>query len=123
MVLLNRAYGGYVAGTIVQLPADTEAALIAQGLATASAAGPVTGGAATSTYFTGKAGVAIAATSVVITHSACTASSFVTAHVSQTAADGTALRVERIVPAAGLFTIHVTAAATALTSVIWMLVP
>jgi len=123
MVLLNRAYGGYLANTIVSLPADTELALIAQGLAVASAAGPVTGAAATTSYLTGKAGVAIAATSVVITHAACTVSSIVFAQVSQAAADGTALRVERVVPGAGSFTIHVTAAATALTSVHWMLFP
>jgi len=123
MLTLNRAYGGYAAGTIVSLPADTESALIAQGLGVTSAAGPVTGGAATATYFTGRAGVAIAATSVVITHAACTVSSTVFAQVAQAAADGTALRVERVVPAAGAFTIHVTAAATALTSVNWMLFP
>jgi hypothetical protein len=123
MLTLNRAYGGYAAGTIVQLPKDTEDALIAQGLGVTSAAGPVTGGAATSSYFSGRAGVAIAATSVVITHASCNVSSQVFAVVAQAAADGTALRVERVVPAAGLFTIHVTAAATALTTVNWMLIP
>jgi len=123
MISLLRAYGGYVSGAIVQLPADTESALIAQGLAVTSAAGPVTGGAASATYPRGKAGVAIAATSVVITHPDCNVSSIVLAQVAQTAADGTALRVERVVCAAGSFTIHVTAAATALTSVYWVLFP
>lgn len=122
MILLNRAYGGYIAGAIVQLPKDTEDALIAQGLAVTSA-GPVTGAAATATAFTGRAGVAIAATSVVITHAACNISSQVFAVVAQAAADVTALRVERVVPAAGSFTIHVTAAATALTTVNWALFP
>ncbi|MEY4429663.1 MAG: hypothetical protein RLZZ182_2352, partial [Pseudomonadota bacterium] len=32
MILLNRSYSGYAAGTIVQLGTQEEAALIAQGL-------------------------------------------------------------------------------------------
>ena len=43
MILLNRAYDAYTSGTIVQLPTNVEAALVAQGLASASA-GPVTPG-------------------------------------------------------------------------------
>ena len=31
MILLSRGYAGYLAGTIVQLPAQEEASLIAQG--------------------------------------------------------------------------------------------
>lgn len=122
MVLLHRAYGGYAANTIVQLPKDTEDALIAQGLATTSA-GPPTTGAVTATYQTGKAAIAAAASSVVVTSTACTAQSQVFAVVAQAAADGTLLRVERVVPAAGSFTIHGTAAATATTLINWMLIP
>jgi hypothetical protein len=122
MILLSRAYGGYATGTIVELPADTEAALIAQGLATTNA-GPPTGGAVTSTYNSGTVSVPIAGTSLVVTCAQCTPSSKVLAYVSQAAADATALRVERIVPAAGSFTIFVTAAATAATSVDWALLP
>lgn len=120
MILLNRAYKGYLSGTIVQLPTSEEAALIAQGLASTSA-GPVTGGAVTANLNQGRAGVAIGAASVVITNNQVTAESKVFAVVAQAAADGTALRVERIVCAAGSFTIYVTAAATALTSVDWVL--
>jgi hypothetical protein len=120
MILLNRAYKGYLSGTIVQLPTSEEAALIAQGWASTSA-GPVTGGAVTANVNQGRAGVAIGAASVVITNNQVTAESKVFAVVAQAAADGTALRVERIVCAAGSFTIYVTAAATALTSVDWVL--
>ena len=57
MILLSRAYAGYLAGTIVQLPASEEAALIAQGLATTSA-GPVTPGNVTTTKSMGRCGIA-----------------------------------------------------------------
>jgi hypothetical protein len=119
MILLNRAYKGALTGAIVQLSTSEEAALIAQGLAVTSA-GPVTGGAVTLNNQQGRAGVAIGAASVVVTNSMVTAESKVFAVVAQAAADGTALRVERIVCAAGSFTIYVTAAATALTSVDWV---
>ena len=122
MILLNRAYGGYAAATIVQLPADTEAALIAQGLASTSA-GPVTQGAVTATYLTGRVTIAIGAVSIVVTNAACNISSTVLAVVSQAAADGTLLRVERTLAAAGSFTIYGTAAATAATVVGWILIP
>ena len=122
MVLLNRAYGGYATGTIVQLPKDTEDALIAQGLAVTSA-GPVTQGAVTTTYPSGRCTIAIGASSVVVTHAACTVSSQVFAVVAQAAADGTLLRIERALTAAGSFTIYGTANATAATVVNWMLIP
>ena len=50
------------------------------------------------------------------------ANTYVTAVVSQAAADGTLLRVERVVPAAGSFTIYGTAGATAATTVDWSIV-
>jgi hypothetical protein len=127
MILLNRNYGGYLAGTIVQLATSTEAALIAQGFATSSA-GPVTGGAVNAGNLNqGRVGVGIGAASVVVTNSNITAESKVFAVVAQAAADGTALRVERIVCTAAtasvpaFFTIYMTAAATALTTVDWVL--
>jgi hypothetical protein len=122
MVLLNRAYGGYAAGTIVELAADTESALIAQGLAVTSA-GPATSGAVTTSELKGSVTFAAAAASVVVTHASCTAASRVLAYVSQAAADTTLLRIERIVTAAGSFTLHGTAAATAATVVEWQLFP
>jgi hypothetical protein len=122
MILLSKSYMGYAAGTIVQLPTSTEAALIAQGFATTSA-GPVTPGAVTvsATVQQGRVAAGIGAASVVVTHAGVTAESKVSAVVAQAAADGTFLRVERIVCAAGSFTIYGTAAATAATTIDWVL--
>lgn len=121
MVLLTRPYGGYASGTICEFPASTEAALIAQGFATASSA-VATSGAVTNNAMRGVAAVAIGASSVVVTNSNVDVTSFVTAIVNQAAADATALRVERVSVAAGSFTIFVTAAATAATEVSWAII-
>lgn len=118
MVSLNRAYGGYAAGVVASFPLSTELALIAQGIAVASVAAP-TSGAVTANGVMGRSAVAIGAASVVITNPSVTIDSVIFAMVEQAAADATALRVERIVPAAGSFTIYVTAAATAATVVTW----
>ena len=122
MILLNRAYQGYLAGTIVQLPTSEEAALIAQGLASTSA-GPVTTGAVTvaTNIQQGRVAAAAGAASVTVTHAAVTAESKVFAVVAQAAADGTLLRVERVLCSAGSFTIYGTAAATATTTIDWVL--
>lgn len=122
MILLNRAYMGYVAGTIVQLSTSTEAALIAQGLAVTSA-GPVTPGAVTvaATVQQGRVGIAAGSSSVVVTHAGVTAESKVSAVIAQAAADGTLLRVERILCANGSFTIYGTANATAAVAIDWVL--
>jgi hypothetical protein len=118
MVLLGRSYAGYAAGTIVQLPTNVEAALIAQGLATTSA-GPVTPGAVTTSASQGRVGIAAGQSSVVVTNASITAESKVFAAVAQAAADGTLLRVERILCAAGSFTIYGTANATAAVAIDW----
>lgn len=118
-VALNQPYAGYAAGTVRQLRTSTETALIAAGLATASAAA-ITSGAVTTTELQGRVAFAIAAASLVVTNPMITAESKVFAVVAQAAPDGTALRVERIVCAAGSFTIYVTAGATAVTLVDWM---
>lgn len=117
-VLLGKNYQGYASGTIVELNASTEAALIAAGQATDSA-GPPTAGAVTTTASQGCVTVAAAAASLVVTNPNITTRSVIYAMVNQAAADATALRVERVVPAAGSFTIHMTAAATAATLVKW----
>lgn len=116
-VTLLRAYGGTPAGNVVEYTAELEAALVAQGLATSG--GTITSGAQTQNTWSGTAAVAIGASSVVITNSNIVANTKVWAVVAQAAADATALRVERVVPAAGSVTIHVTAAATAATIVDW----
>lgn len=122
MILLSKAYKGYLAGTIVQLATQEEAALIAQGFATTSA-GPVTTGAVTTTANSGRVAIAAGSSSVVVTNPNVDANSKIFAVVNQAAADGTLLRVERIVPAAGSFTIYGTANATATTTIDWMLLP
>ena len=121
-VLLNKAYGGYATGTIVKLPADTETALIAQGLA-ATNAGPSTSGAVTTTYSSGSVTCPIGVASVVVSNANISANSKVFAVVAQAAADGTALRVERVVCAAGSATLYLTANATAATVIDWILFP
>lgn len=118
MILLSRSYGGYNAGTIVQLPTSIEAALIAQGLGTNSA-GPVTPGAVTTTMPGGRVGIAAAGASVVITNPAFTAETKFSAVLSNAAADASALYVTRIAPAVGSVTITLNAAATAAVAVDW----
>jgi len=117
-VLLNQPYAGYLAGTVRELRTSTEAALVAQGLASVSAAA-VTTGPVTTTEQQGTVNFAIGAASLVVTNPSITAESKVWACVAQAAADGTLLRVERIVCANGSFTIYGTAAATAATLVDW----
>lgn len=119
MVLLGRAYGGYAAGTIVQLPTPVEAALIAQGLATTSA-GPVTAGAVTTNQVMGRAGIAAAGVNVVVTNPAFTTESKFAAFLSNAAADATALYVTRIIPAAGSVTFQLNAASTGIVAVDWL---
>lgn len=118
-VLLNKAYAGYLAGTVVNLPTSTETALVAQGLASTSAVASTTTGAVTANVTTGICAIAAGSSSVVITNSLVDASTPVYAVVSQAAADGTLLRVERILTAAGSFTIYGTANATATTLIKW----
>lgn len=121
-VLLSRAYAGYLAGTTVQLPTNVEAALIGQGLATAALTANITTGAVTANVVSGTVAIAAGASSVVVTNNLVDANTKIVANVAQAAADGTLLRVERIVPAAGSFTIYGTANATATTLISWSLI-
>jgi len=122
MILLSssRGYAGYAPSTIVQLQTSEEASAIAQGLATTSA-GPVTPGAVTTTKTSGRVGIAAAGTSVVVTNASFTTESKFVAYLSNAAADGTALRIDRITPAAGSVTFTVNAAATAAIAIDWAL--
>jgi hypothetical protein len=122
-VLLNKGYAGYLTGTVVNLPTSIEQALVAQGLASASAVASTTTGAVTANLPSGICAIAAGASSVVITNNLVDASTPVHAVVSQAAADGTLLRVERVVSAAGSFTIFGTANATATTLIRWFIVP
>lgn len=121
MILLSslRGYGGYPAGTIVQLQTATEAALIAQGLATTSA-GPVTAGNVTTTMVAGRAGIAAAGTSVVVSNPTFTTESKFAAFLSNAAADATAVSITRIVPANGSVTFTLNAASTGIVAIDWM---
>lgn len=123
-VTLTSPYQGAPAGAVVELLASEEAALITQRRAVAAAVTSVTTGAQTSTGMAGTAAIAAGASSVVITNPNVDANSKVWACVAQAAADVTLLRIERVVPAAGSFTIFGTANATATTLVDWaILVP
>lgn len=122
-VTLLRAYGGFAAGQTAEFTAELEASLISQNLAVSATANTVTPGPITSNTMIGTAIVPTGSASVVVTNSLVVANSVVLAQVSQAAADGTLLRVERVVPGAGLFTIYGTAAATANTVVTWAVLP
>lgn len=122
-VLLKTAYAGYLNGTTVMLPTNVETALIAQGMASTALAANITQGAVTANVMQGRVIFAIGAASLVITNSNIDANTKVDAVVAQAAADATALRVERVVCAAGSCTLYVTAAATAATVVDWWIVP
>lgn len=118
MISLNRSYAGYASGTIVQLPTNVESALIAQNAGTNSA-GPVTAGAVTTSLMMGRAGIAAAGSSVVVTNASFTTESKFLAFLSNAAADATALYVTRITPAAGSVTFTLNAAATGIVAVDW----
>lgn len=120
-ILLSRGYQGYAAGTVVNLPTSIENALIAQGFATASTVASTTTGAVTANVTSGICAIAAGSSSIVITNNLVDASTPVFAVVSQAAADGTLLRVERVVSAAGSFTIYGTANATATTLIRWQI--
>lgn len=120
-ILLSRSYGGIAAGNVGQFPISTETALIAQGFGVTSAAKP-TAGAFTTNQMMGQCSIATGAASVVVTNPLVNASSIIEAQVSQAAADGTLLRVERVTPAAGSFTITGTANATADTAIQWAII-
>lgn len=118
MILLNRSYGGYAAGTIVQLQTVTETALVAQGWATSSA-GPVTPGNVTTTIPFGRVGIAAAGTSVTVSNTSFTTESKFNAYLSNGTADTTATSITRITPAAGSVTFTLNAAATAAVAIDW----
>jgi hypothetical protein len=118
-VLLSRSYKGLLAGNTVSLSTDEETNLIAQNMATTATLANITTGAYTNNSNSGVVAIAAGASSVVITNSLVDANSKIYAVVDQAAADGTLLRVERIVPAAGSFTIYGTANATATTLIAW----
>lgn len=121
-VTLLRAYKGGTPGQVLTFGTAEETAMVNQGIATAAAVANTTTGAVTQNSLTGIAAIAAGASSVVITNNLIDANTIVFAAVRQAAADTTLLRVERVVPAAGSFTIFGTANATATTLIEWALV-
>lgn len=119
-VALNRAYAGYAAGTNASFDTPTETALVQQGLATVTAALP-TAGAVSTTQPSGIAVVAAGQGSVVVTNPNVTTQSKINAVMANAVADGTALDVVRVAPAAGSFTIYLNANATGAVPVLWNL--
>lgn len=124
-VLLSRPYAGYSAGQTVQVPTTLENSIVANNfgtVASTAAAAAVTQGALSTSLPAGRCTIAIGASSVVVTNPLVDVNSKIFAVINQAAADGTLLRVERIVPAAGSFTIYGTANATAAVSIDWAIV-
>ncbi len=122
-ITLLRAYNGTPSGATVEYTAELEAALIAQGIAITALVANITTGAQTTSAWSGTVAVAIGASSIVVTNSLIKANSKVWACVAQAAADGTLLRVERVVCADGSVTIYGTANATAVTLIDWAILP
>lgn len=126
MILLTRGYRGYAAGTIVQLPTQVEAALVAQNIAAVSA-GPVTAGAVTTDLTSGRLGAAAAAASVVLTNPNIDKNSKIAAYLSNAAADATATSfritcADAIAGAAGgTATFTFNAATTGIVAIDWAL--
>lgn len=118
-VTLLKNYQNMASGSTYELTQELEAALIAQGYAIAATANTSSTGAISYNTWYGLASVPAGSSSVVVTNPLVNANSVVVAVVSQAAADGTLLRVERVVPAAGSFTIFGTANATATTLITW----
>lgn len=121
-VTLNAAYMGYAAGTTVELPASTEASLIASNQAVDAGNGPPTAGNVSTLATSGCVGIAAGAGSVTISNPSIKKQSQVYAAISQAAADGTLTSIVRIVPANGSVTIYGNANATAIVAIDWAIV-
>ena len=122
MILISKAYKGYLAGTVVQLATQEEAALVAQGFATVSA-GPVTAGNVTTVATSGRVGIAAAGQTVTITNASITTESKFNVNLSNATPDATATFIARVTPAAGSVTFGLNAAATGAVAIDWMLLP
>jgi hypothetical protein len=122
-VTFTRAYQGFQAGQVADLPSELETALVAQGFATSG--GTLTSGAISTTlapagsnlYASGFAAVAAGASSVAVTIPGVTTQHKAWAVVAQATADGTLTQVLRVNCTANTVTITGNANATALTRV------
>jgi hypothetical protein len=120
-VLLNRSYAGLLAGTVTAMLTSVEAALVAQGLASASTKANVTPGNVTANLMSGTVAIPAGANSVTITNQYIDTNTKVSANIAQVAADGTLTSLPRVVPAAGSVTIYGNANATAAVIVDWVI--
>lgn len=128
-VTFNRTYGGAPAGAVRDLPAELEAALIAQRIAVNG--GTLTTGAQTTEsppvawgpVAVGVANLVIGQGSVAISNANITAQSKAVAVIAQAAADGTALYVARAHCTAGVLTIYTNAVAAASTRISYVVFP
>jgi hypothetical protein len=121
-VLLNRPYAGRLSGVVASFGINAETNLVGSGWASASTDASLTTGAYTQNTAQGKAAIAAGASSVVITNSMVDLNTKIWACVAQSTADGTLLRVERVLAASGSFTIFGTANATATTLIDWAII-
>lgn len=114
-----RPYQGYAAGSVVDLPAELEAALIAQGLAvnggtlTSGAQSPTVTGNQSIPILSGIVVIPAAGTSVTVNNATITATSKAVAAISQASADATLTSLVRVNCTAGVLTITGNAASTA----------
>lgn len=123
-VLLATPYQGFPAGTIVTLPAETEAALIAQRIGTNNAGPGTTGNQVTTNQpnqsipiLKGDVVAAAGASSVTVSNPAITTSSVCDGIINQATADGTATFIPRTSVAAGVATLYFNAATTGVVTV------
>lgn len=120
-VLLNRPYQGRNVNEVAKFSASTETVLIASGVAVASTDASLTTGAITQHTQSGRAAIAAGQSSVVVTNNLVDANTNVYAVIRQAAADTTLTGVQRIVTAAGSFTIFGNATATATVVIDWII--
>lgn len=118
-VNLIRAYDNFPAGAVATFSAETEAALISQGIAVATNALP-TSGPQSSILSRGTAVFAAGEKSLVITTPTCTSQSFPIAIIAQAVPDATLTQIRSCVPGSGLFTIYGDAASTGNVVINWI---
>lgn len=118
MIQLNKAYGGYTSGAIVQFGAQLEAALIQQGYGLSST-GPVSPGNVTTTERAGRAAIAAGGNTVTVYNPSFTLSSKFVAFLSDPVEDTTGTGVVLITPGVGYVIFTLNANATATVAIDW----
>ena len=122
-VLLSKAYKGYASGSVASFSSSEEAALIAQGLATASTVASTTTGNVTANAMQGTVAIPAGSSSLTVTNNLVDANTSVDVVIRQTAQDSTLTAIPLVVPANGSFTMYANATATATVLASWKLQP